>query len=154
MLPLGNCMPRDNSNIGVGTLEAGAPFLVTAERIASFCTTVNENNPLFVDPVAAKAGRYGGLVAPPAFVASFRYADDVFDKIPAIGNGGLLGGIDIELDAPIRPGDSIRVASEIKERYEKTGRSGTIMFVVVRSTLTNQRGELVARVDHRMTRRL
>jgi acyl dehydratase len=147
-------MAIDNSNIGVGKFEAGAPFLITAERIASFCATVNENNPLFVDPVAAKTGRYGGLVAPPAFVASFRYADDVFDQIPAIGNGGLLGGIDIELDAPIRPGDSIRVVSEIKERYEKTGRSGTIMFVVVRSTLTNQRGEVVARVDHRMTRRL
>jgi acyl dehydratase len=147
-------MAQDNSKIGAGTLEAGAPLVVTAERIASFCATVGEDNPLYVDPVAAQAGRYGGIVAPPAFVASFRYADDVFDQIPALGRGGLLGGIEIELDAPIRPGDSIRVGSSIKEMYEKTGRSGTILFVVVRSTLTNQRGEVVARVDHRMTRRL
>ncbi|HYL60018.1 MAG TPA: MaoC family dehydratase N-terminal domain-containing protein [Candidatus Acidoferrales bacterium] len=142
-------MPQDNSNI-----DTNAPFVVTAERIASFCATVGEDNPLYVDPVAARAGKYGGIVAPPAFVASFRYADDVFDQIPALRGGGLLGGIELELAVPIRPGDSIRVGSEIKEMYEKTGRSGTILFVVVRSTLTNQRGEVVARVDHRMTRRL
>jgi len=136
------------------TFNAREPFVVTAERIANFCIAMGETNPLYVDPVLAAAGPHGGIVAPPAFVAAFRYADDVFDSLPVFAGGGLMAGIDIELGAPIRAGDSIRVASELKETYEKTGRTGTMIFALVRSTLTNQKGEVVAYVDHRMMRRL
>jgi acyl dehydratase len=133
--------------------DAGAPFLVSAEKIAAFCDAVGDLNPLYVDPEAAKTGPYGGIIAPPAFVASFHYADNVFDQIPAFSRGGLMGGIDFEIFAPIRAGDSIRVSSEVKEIYEKTGRSGSMIFAVVRSRLVNQRGEVVAHVDHRMMNR-
>ncbi len=145
-------MKRDDSNV-VGRTFQGGEFLVTAERVASFCDAVGDYNPLYLDPAAAKAGPYGDVVAPPAFAASFPYADKVFDQLPAFGRRGLMSGIDFELDAPIRVGDSIRVSSEVKEVYEKTGRTGTMTFIVVRSTLTNQKGEVVARVDHRMMRR-
>ena len=146
-------MQHDDPKVVGRTFAAGGPFLVTAERIASFCDAVGDLNPLYVDAEAAKAGPYGGIIAPPAFVASFHYADKVFDQLPRFGGRGLMGGIDFELEAPIRAGDSIRVSSEVKEIYEKTGRSGTMIFVVVRSTLTNQKGEVVARVDHRMMNR-
>ena len=147
-------MDQDKSNYMSRTFEADEPLLVTAERIASFCASVGDENPLYLDAARAKAGPYGGIIAPPAFVASFSYADNVFEQIPAFSHGGLLAGIDIELDAPIRAGDSIRVSSRVKETYEKTGRTGTMIFVVVRSTLTNQKGEVVARVDHRMMNRV
>jgi 3-hydroxybutyryl-CoA dehydratase len=144
---------KDSQMLG-RRFDAGEPFVVTAEKIAAFCDAVGDNNPLYVDAAAAKAGPYGAIIAPPAFVASFRYADNVFDQIPAFSRGGLMGGIDFELQAPIRAGDAIRVSSEVKEIYEKTGRTGAMIFVVVRSTLTNQRGEVVAYVDHRMMNRL
>ena len=146
-------MKEDPSNMVGRKFKAGEPFTVTAEIIATFCTAVGENNPLFVDPVAAQAGPYGGIIAPPAFAASFRYADNVFDQVPLFSRGGLMAGIDLELETPIRVGDSISVTSEIKETYEKTGRTGTMVFAVVRSTLTNQKGEVVARVDQRMMNR-
>jgi acyl dehydratase len=147
-------MRHDDSKLVGRTFEGGAPYLVTAERIASFCSVVGDHNPLYVDSEAAKAGPYRGIIAPPAFVASFHYADNVFDQLPRFGGGRLMSGIDFELEAPIRAGDSIRVSSEVKEIYEKTGRTGTMVFVVVRSTLTNQNGEVVARVDHRMMNRV
>ncbi|MDO8432316.1 MAG: MaoC family dehydratase N-terminal domain-containing protein [Candidatus Binatus sp.] len=147
-------MHRDDANTVGRTYQAGEALLVTAERIASFCVSVGDDNPLYVDPEAAKSGPYGGIVAPPAFVASFRYADNVFDQLPVFSRGGLMAGIDLELAAPIRAGDLISVVSQVKETYEKTGRTGTMVFVVVRSTLTNQNGELIAHVDHRMMRRL
>jgi acyl dehydratase len=136
------------------TLKAREPLIVTAERIANFCIAVGENNPLYVDPTAAAAGPHRGIIAPPAFVAAFRFADGVFEGLPAFARGGLMAGIDIELGAPIRAGDSIQVSSELKETYEKTGRTGTMIFAVARSTLTNQKGEVVAYVDHRMMNRL
>ena len=114
-------MKHDEPKLVGRTFDACAPFLVTAERIASFCAAVGDYNPLYLDPEAAKAGPYAEIVAPPAFVASFHYADTVFDQLPRFGHGGLMGGIDFELEAPIRVGDSIRVSSEVKEIYEKTG---------------------------------
>jgi acyl dehydratase len=144
---------NDESSIVSITLKAREPLVVTAERIANFCIAVGETNPLYVDAAVAAAGPHRGIIAPPAFVAAFRYADDVFDSLPAFAHGGLMAGIDLELGAPIRAGDTIRVSSELKETYEKTGRSGTMIFAVVRSTLTNQKGEVVAFVDHRMMNR-
>jgi 3-methylfumaryl-CoA hydratase len=58
-------------------------------------------------------------------------------------------GKDIELGVPIRPGDVIRIVSTLHEVYEKTGRTGSMIFVVVRFRLTNQRDETVAVVDNR-----
>lgn len=144
--------PEDKKLIGQ-TYTRRTPMVVTAERIADFCIAVGETNPIYVDPVAAAKGPYGGIIAPPAFVAGFRYGDDVFEQIPIFRRGGLMGGIDLELETPIRPGDSLTVSSQVKEIYEKTGRTGTMIFAVVRSTLTNQHGQVVARVDHRMMNR-
>jgi len=146
-------MSDDSSDITGRKFNGRAPFVVTAERIADFCAAIGDLNPLYLDANAAASGPYGGIVAPPAFVAAFRYADDVFDQLPAFQRGGLMGGIDFELGAPIRPGDSIRVSSEVKEVYEKTGRTGTMIFAVVQSTLINQKDEIVARVHHRMMNR-
>jgi acyl dehydratase len=58
-------------------------------------------------------------------------------------------GKDIELGVPIRPGDVISIVSSLHDVYEKTGRTGTMIFVVVRFTMTNQRRETVAIVDNR-----
>lgn len=146
-------MNEEDTKVIGQTFVGRQPILVTAERIANFCIAVGETNPLYVDPVAAAKGPHGGIVAPPGFVAGFRYGDDVFEQIPVFRRGGLMGGIDLELEEPIRPGDSIRVSSEVKDIYEKTGRTGTMIFAVVRSTLTNQHGQVVARVDHRMMNR-
>jgi 3-hydroxybutyryl-CoA dehydratase len=146
-------MKEDASNMVGRKFKAGEPFVVTAEKIATFCTAVGENNPLYVDPIAAQAGPYGGIIAPPAFAASFRRVEPSSDQAPLFPRGGLMAGIDMELETPIRPGDSISVTTEVKETYEKTGRSGTMVFTVIRSTLTNQKGELVAHVDHRMMTR-
>ena len=38
------------------------------------------------------------------------------------------------LEFEIRVGDSIRVSSELKEIYEKTGRTGAMIFAVIRSS--------------------
>ena len=46
--------------------------------------------------------------------------------------------------------DTVTISSSLHDVYEKTGRSGTMTFLVVRVTLTNQRGELLAKVDNRL----
>jgi 3-hydroxybutyryl-CoA dehydratase len=144
-------MKDDASNIA-RRFQPDAPVEVTAEKITDFCTAVGDLNPLYLDAVAAAAGPYGGIVAPPWFAASIRRGEASADQ-NIFPRGGLMAGIDLELKIPIRPGDSISVATEVKETYEKTGRTGTMTFTVIRSTLTNQKSEVVAFVDYRMMNR-
>ena len=134
-------------------VEAPTRINVTAELIANFCTAIGETNPLYTDHAAAMAGPYGGLVAPPSIAANFRVVDHMFEHLPRFGTRRLAGGIDIEFVAPIRAGDTITFASQLKEIYEKTGRSGSMIFFVIRSTLTNHKGEVVAHLEHRFMSR-
>lgn len=92
------------------------------------------------------------LVAHPTFCVSYRGHKFFPDTLPPSlrGRMSLDAGKDIELGVPIRPGDTVTVVSTLHDVYEKTGRSGTMVFVVVRFTLTNQRGERVATVDNRL----
>ena len=144
-------MKEDQSNLA-RRFQPDAPVEVTTEKIANFCTAVGDLNPLYLDPIAAQAGPYGGIIAPPWFAASIRRGEGSAEQA-LFPRGGLMAGIDMELKTPIRPGDSISVKTEVKETYEKTGRTGTMTFTVIRSTLSNQKGEVVAYVDYRMMNR-
>jgi acyl dehydratase len=135
------------------TFETTEPVPVTREKIEKFCTALGETNPLFTDDEAAKKGPYGGVIAPPSFATTFRNGRHFFQHVPRFGKRGFDAGKDLEFVAPIRPGDNITLSSAVKEIYDKTGRTGTMVFVVVRSTLRNQNGEIVAHIDHRFMNR-
>lgn len=129
------------------------PVHVTAEMIAGFCRAVGETNPIHTDPEAAKRGPYGGLVAPPSFAGTFGDGEHIFEQLRSYVRGRLAAGMEVEFVAPIRPGDSITIESHVNDVYEKTGRSGAMVFIVIRSTLKNQNREVVARIDHRFMNR-
>ena len=133
--------------------EETDPVAVSAKEIRDFCAAVGETNPWYTDEEAARKGPYGELVAPPLFALTFRNGRHFFQNIPHFGKGGFDAGRDVEFVKPVRAGDQITLVSHVKEIYEKTGRTGTMVFAVVRSTLTNQKGEVVARVYHRMMNR-
>lgn len=148
-------MPVDFDPAVIGKVfEQTEPVKVTAERIARFCAALGEDNPLFTDEAAAQTGPYRGIVAPPSFAVTFRNGRHFFEHVPRFGRIGMDAGKDVEFVAPIRPGDAITLSSNVKEIYEKTGRSGSMVFVIVRSTLKNQNDEVVAHVDHRFMHRV
>ncbi|MGH8011122.1 MAG: FAS1-like dehydratase domain-containing protein [Candidatus Binataceae bacterium] len=133
--------------------EVSDPVPVTAEVVKNFCAAIGETNPIHTDPVAAKQGPYGELTAPPSFAVTFRNGRHFFEHVPRFGRQGFDAGKDVEFVTPIRPGDAVTLSSHVKEIYEKTGRTGSMVFVIVRSTLTNQNGEIVAHIDHRFMNR-
>jgi len=144
-------MKQDETDLA-RRFQPDAPVEVTAEKIANYCASVGDLNPLYLDPIAAQAGPYGGIIAPPWFATLIRRGEGSGEQ-NLFPRGGLMAGIDLELKTPIRPGDSISVTTKVKESYEKTGRTGTMTFTVIRSTLTNQNGEVAAYVDYRMMNR-
>jgi len=123
------------------------PIRVTAGMIASFCAVMGDSNPLYANPGGLTAA---AILAPPGFVAAFRALEDIFDYLPN-NVPRLAAGMDIEFAAVIRAGDAITIASQLAETYSKTGRSGPMTFFVIRSTLTNQHEQVVARIDHRFS---
>ena len=123
--------------------ETTEPVEVKAERIQKFSEILGETRPEYKD----------GKTAPPAYAVTFRNGRQFFEHVPRFGRAGFDAGKDLELGVPIRPGDNITLSSAVKEIYDKTGRTGTMVFVVIRSTLTNQKGEVVAHIDHRFMNR-
>lgn len=127
---------------------------ITAEEIIAYARSLGVTDPIYLDEEAARRGPYGGLVAFPTFVVKLRGNKHMpIEVAREMTRGGFDAGKDIELGEPIRPGDVITATSTITELYEKTGRSGSMWFVVFRQHLVNQRGELVANVDSRMMQR-
>ncbi len=119
-------------------------FAVTQEDIAEFAASVGETNPLYCDTAYAKTTPYGGIVAPSTFCVVFRSNAALPDLKLSYGARAFDGGKECMFHTPIRPGDTITGVDRIAEVYEKTGRSGNMIFVVRESELTNQNGEKVA----------
>jgi acyl-coenzyme A thioesterase PaaI-like protein len=145
----GTVIDFDRSLIG-REFEAAAPIEVTAEMIANFRIAIGYAAAHGINPTDITSS--DELVAPPAFAGVFRLAELTFEKLPN-SSRRLAAGMEVDFVAPIRAGDRIMMASRITEVYEKTGRTGAMVFMVIGSTLKNQNGEIVARIDHRFMHR-
>jgi acyl dehydratase len=127
-------------------------FQVTEDMMLAFAQAVGETSPQYVDPGAAQKTARGGLVAPPIFYDVFR-ADQFPDPKVKFGKVSFNAGQRCEFHAPIRPGDTITMKTRITDVYEKTGRTGKMVFIVRETSYENQKGERVAVVEQSQVRR-
>lgn len=117
---------------------------VTAEQIVAYAVATGETDPRWTQPGPDQ-------VAPPTFTLSLRGKHFMPKNMPAnLGRNGFDAGKDIEMGAPIRPGDVLTVCSTVHDIYEKTGRTGSMTFIIFRTTVANQRAETVAVIDQKM----
>lgn len=102
---------------------------------------------LFWDEEYARQTSWGGIVAPEDFnpfawpiEGSGRYpcGIDIPDTARTFN-----GGSEAEYFAPIHPGDTITAAETMVDVYQRTGRTGRLLFLVSETRWTNQQGELV-----------
>lgn len=128
---------------------------VTAEQLIRYARTLRVDDPNYTDEQAAASGPHGGLIAFPTYIVKLRGEHHLPPVVvEQMDENTFDGGKDIELGVPVRPGDEITTTSQITQLYEKTGRSGSMFFVIFRNELVNQRGEMVARVDCRSLQKL
>ena len=107
-----------------------------------------ETDPRFIDP------EHPDFQASTAFPTHINVARMLPDDFTQIGSGrGIDGGKSIEWHRPMRAGDRLCTPTvQIADIYAKTGRSGTMVFIVNRMTFFDADGEPVATVDWRMIR--
>ena len=122
---------------------------ITEAEIVDFAHALGEQRPAYVDPAAARQGPFQGLVAMPAFCLKFRSRRFYPPDMPSLSRSGFDAGKDVEFGVPVRPGDRITVSAVVQDLYEKTGRSGPMVIVVIRFVVRNQRSETVAVIDNR-----
>lgn len=134
----------------IATIGDAAPpftFQVTEERIASYCTAVRNDNPLYLDPEAAREGPFGGIIAPPTFVfmcaplrrnevmhaRGYASPEEKADRATPYAKS------EIFFQRPIRPGDEITSIVRLDDKYERRGNQ----FMTWRVRATDRYGEPV-----------
>jgi hypothetical protein len=130
-----------------GQEHQAGPFEVAREMILAFNKSVGETNPTFDDEAAAQAAGYRSIVAPPALCTLFVRRVELPDINLKFGRTRFHAGQRVQSKAPIVAGDWLTASSHLKEVYPKTGRSGTMVFIVWETTFRNQDGVVVAEVQ-------
>jgi hypothetical protein len=92
--------------------------------------------------------------AVPSYTSRYHGRRQLPEGFPVDMESSFDGGKCVEWHAPVRPGDTLVARSRIHDIFEKTGRSGGMMFIVHRMEFTNQRDELVSIVDWKMIQKL
>ena len=116
--------------------------------IKRFAEAIGDDNPLYHDKEFAERSPLGGIIAPPTFLFEWNHhealwADEKGAYIADIPLPPRLvrAGHEYEFTQPLRHGDIITTRSEIADVFEKQRPSGSMIFIITRSTYTNQRGE-------------
>ena len=130
-----------------------APDEMGLSSLLQYALAIGDFNPLYSHRDITKAHGLRDVMAPPTLICdTWQYVDsDMDDRGDLIGRGpireleGLRAGNEYEFFQPIHPDDVISAHWTVKDVYEKTGRTGSLVFQVIETTFYNQNEELLAR---------
>jgi hypothetical protein len=132
----------------VGHVFDTAEVSVREVDALAFARACGETDPRFTDPA------HPDFQAPPTFTTRFvgrRAMPEGFPREEL--RHAFDAGKCVVAHAPVRVGEKLSADSRIAEVYQKTGRSGTMTFIVHRMEFRDAAGVLVSTVDWRLVRR-
>ena len=127
-------------DISVGDTFTTATHALDAEQIKAFAQQFDPQ-PFHLDDDAARQSIFGGLAASGWHTAAITMRLLVTSG-PALANGILGAGAEVEWKTPTRPGDVLHVESEVLSLTPSRSRPDRGV-VVLRSRTLNQRGDVV-----------
>jgi acyl dehydratase len=151
--------------------DAVAPDPVNVPMIRHWVVALDDRNPVYLDEVIARKTRHGGLVAPPAMLQVWGMPspklagiaerggspvesthDNVVRALDAEGfTGTLATNSELEFVRYLRPGDQLRVSTELESiSTRKTTGLGQGYFVTWVTTWRDEVGEIVGRQSFRI----
>jgi len=132
----------------VGVEFDWATFEMETGDMVAWAEACGETDPRFIDP------DHPDFQAHPGFTTHCMSGRVLPENFPQIGGGfGIDGGKKVEVHGPIRPGDTLNATTTIADIFDKTGGSGTMVFIVQRMEFRNERSELVSTVDWKMIKK-
>ena len=117
-----------------------------------YALAIGDFNPLYTDPDFARSHSLPDVMAPPTLICdTWQFVEGDFDEEGRqlalkddLGVGGLRAGNSYEFFQPVHPGDVVTAKRKTKDVYEKTGRSGRLLFWDVETSYYNQLDGLLA----------
>jgi len=119
-------------------------FVMNPESMAAFAKACGETQPRFVDPSD------DDFQAVPSYPTRFHGRRALPDDFPMEIIRSFDGGKCVEPKHPIRAGQTLVARSHIHDIFEKTGRSGGMMFVVHRMEFYDEDDRLMSIVDWKL----
>jgi hypothetical protein len=119
-------------------------FSVTAAKLVDYAKACGELAPRYTDPT------HPDFQAPPTFPSSFNAGRRLPDGFPNLPGLGMDAGKAVSPKQPIRPDTKLIGKSHIHDIYTKSGRSGRMVFIVIRMELYDERGTDLASADTSM----
>ena len=112
--------------------------------MARFAQACGETAPHFVDPTAID------FRAVPSYASRYHGRRSLPKGFPVNMLASCDAGKAVVISGPIHAGDKLTARSHIHDIFEKTGRSGAMLFIVHRMEFRNASGELTSVVDWRL----
>lgn len=130
-----------------------APDEIGRSSLRQYALAIGDFNPLYSNREFAQSNGLRDVMAPPTLICdTWQYVDsDMDERGDLLGRGpireleGLRAGNEYEFFQTIHPDDVITAHWTVKDVYEKTGRTGSLVFQVIETTFYNQSDELLAR---------
>ena len=130
---------RLKARVGVPAPAVSAP--VEAGHLKRFVDAIGDPNPRWLNQ------------APPTFLVALVPVSMHLPEAEEYGKGWLNGGNRFEHMESVMVGDRITATGRVVDVYEKTGSSGSMLFIIFETEYVNQRGRTVARVRGTAIRR-
>ncbi|HEX4158420.1 MAG TPA: MaoC family dehydratase [Rhizomicrobium sp.] len=139
--------PQYLEDFFVGQRFSGGSYVMTAERIRAYAAEFDPQ-PFHLDDEAARSSLFGGLAASGWHTAAVTMRLNVEGGLPLAG--GIIGaGADVAWPRPTRPGDTLRVESEVLEVIPSRSRADRGRVIVMTRTF-NQNDEVVQTLKSRL----
>ncbi|MEM1231693.1 MAG: MaoC family dehydratase N-terminal domain-containing protein [Pseudomonadota bacterium] len=119
-------------------------FTVNAQTLVAYARACGERSGRFTNPDDAD------FQAVPTFVSSFQARRRLPKGFPKLPGMGMDGGKVVTVHAPLRAGQTVTGRTHIEDVYAKTGRSGTMTFIVLRMNIFTADEQLIASADTNM----
>ena len=119
-------------------------FTLDRDRVVTVAKVSGERLAQFTDP------DHEDFQATPAFIASLASSRHLPIEFPRLGGIPMDGGKAVTCLKPVRVGVPLTGRTHLHDIYDKSGRSGRMIFLVSRMELFDATGDQVAISDSRM----
>ena len=124
----------DRLRARIGSTDEPKESVVEAGHLKAWAQAIGDRNPRWLKE------------APPTFLVALAPASHHIPEAEEYGKGWLNGGNRFEYLEPVFVGDRLVAQSKLVDVYEKSGASGSLLFLVFESEIKNQHGRVVARL--------
>ena len=124
----------DRLRARIGSTAPPITATVEAGHLKRFTEAIGDHDPRWLKE------------APPTFLVALAPPSMHLAEAEEYGKGWLNGGNRFEYLEPVRVGDRITATGRVADVYEKTGSSGSLLFIIFETEYVNQHGRTVARL--------